>query len=553
MKTQIEIESILNELRLHSENEVVEFKEAKQQFDFDKIGRYFSALCNEANLKNRRSAWLVFGIKDSDRSIVGTQFRPNQADLESLKAEIANNTHGRLTFIEIYELPFPEGRVLLFEIPAAPKGIPISWKGHYYGRDGEALNALNLEEVERIREQARAEDWSAGVVTNAQLEDLSPEAIAQARASYKRKNAHLLEEIDSWNDATFLNKAKICIKGKITRTAILLLGKPESEHFISPATAKISWILRDKDNIDKDYQHFTCPLILNTEAVYQKIRNLKYRYIADGTLFPEEVDQYDPYIIREALNNCIAHQDYTLSGKINVVEHEDGKLVFVNSGTFIPVSVEEVVISDAPEPTYRNPFLVEAMINLNMIDAIGSGIKRMFNIQRKKFFPMPEYELVGQKVKLGISGKVIDLNYARKLAFMPDLNLSEIILLDKVAKGKILEEHEIKELKAKELIEGRKPNFFISATVAKVTGDKADYIKQRGIDDAYCQKMILEYLKKFGEGKREDFEKLLLDKLSDVLTVDKKKNKIRNILQKMKQEKMIFPEGKNWKMSKSTR
>jgi ATP-dependent DNA helicase RecG len=87
------------------------------------------------------------------------------------------------------------------------------------------------------------------------------------------------------------------------------------------------------------------------------------------------VDQYDPYLIREALNNCIAHQDYTLSGKINFVEHEDGKLVFINSGSFIPSSVEEVVIADAPEPTYRNPFLVEAMINLNMIDAIGSGIK----------------------------------------------------------------------------------------------------------------------------------------------------------------------------------
>jgi ATP-dependent DNA helicase RecG len=189
-----------------------------------------------------------------------------------------------------------------------------------------------------------------------------------------------------------LNKAKVCIKGKITRSAILLLGKSESEHFINPSTAKISWILRDKDNIDKDYQHFTCPLLLNTDQVYYKIRNLKYRYISDGTLFPEEVDQYDAYIIREALNNCIAHQDYTMGGKINLVELENSKLVFINCGSFIPSSIEEVVIADAPEPTYRNPFLVETMINLNMIDAIGSGIRRMFNIQRKKFFPLPDYE-----------------------------------------------------------------------------------------------------------------------------------------------------------------
>ena len=548
MRSQTDIQKILQELLSNGlENEVVEFKEAKNQYDFGKIGKYFSALCNEANLKGKRSAWLVFGIRDKDKSIIGSKFRIKRADLDNLKAEIANHTTGRLSFIEIYELDTPGGRVVLFEIPAAPKGIPISWKGHYYGRDGEELNALNLEEVERIREQARGEDWSTGIIEEATINDLSSEAILKARESFKRKNHHLVEEIDEWNDETFLNKAKICIKGKITRSAILLVGKPESEHFINPATAKISWILRDHDNIEKDYQHFTCPLLLNTVSVYKKIRNLKYRYITDGSLFPEEVDQYDPYIIREGLNNCIAHQDYTLSGKINVVEHEDGKLIFINSGSFIPSSVEEVVIGDAPESTYRNPFLVEAMINLNMIDAIGSGIKRMFNIQRKKFFPMPEYEFTNNKVKLTITGKVVDINYARKLASMSELSLTDIIALDKVAKGKKLNEAEIKHLKNKGLIEGRKPNFYIAATVANVTGEKADYIKQRGIDDDYCQKMILGFLTKFGEGKREDFEAVLLDKLPDVLTLEQKRNKVRNILQKMRREGLILPEGKTWK------
>jgi ATP-dependent DNA helicase RecG len=540
MRTQADITNIFQDLCLQGfENEVVEFKEAKNQYDFEKIGKYFSALCNEANLKGKRSAWLVFGIKDKNKSIVGSKFRYNRADLDSLKSEIANHTTGRLTFIEIYELSFPEGRVVMFEIPGAPKGIPISWKGHYYGRDGEELNALNLEEVERIREQVRSQDWSAGIVEEASIADLSKEAIQKARTSFKTKNPHLVKEIDTWNDITFLNKAKVCIKGKITRTAILLLGKSESEHSINPATAKISWILRDRDNIDKDYQHFTCPLLLTVGEVYQKVRNLKYRYIADGTLFPEEVDQYDPYIIREALNNCIAHQDYTLNGKINFVEHEDGKLVFINSGSFIPSSVEDVVIADAPEQTYRNPFLIEAMINLNMIDAIGSGIKRMFNIQRKKFFPMPEYEFVGKKVKLTITGKVLDINYARKIASLPDLSLPDIIALDKVSKGKKINDTEVKDLKAKGLIEGRKPNFHISATVARATGEKADYLKQRGIDDEYCQKMILDFIQKFGEGKREDFEKVLLDKLPDVLSIGQKKHKIKNVLQKIKREGKI--------------
>jgi ATP-dependent DNA helicase RecG len=152
---------------------------------------------------------------------------------------------------------------------------------------------------------------------------------------------------------------------------------------------------------------------------------------------------------------------------------------------------------------------------------------------------MPEYEFVGNKVKLTITGKVIDIHYARKVASMPDLSLPDIIALDKVSKGKKINDLEIRDLKSKGLIEGRKPNFYISASVAKVTGEKADYIKQRGIDDAFCQKLILDYLHKFGEGKKEDFEKVLLDKLPDVLSTDQKKHKIKNVLQKIKKEGKI--------------
>lgn len=185
-----------------------------------------------------------------------------------------------------------------------------------------------------------------------------------------------------------------------------------------------------------------------------------------------------------------------------------------------------------------------------MIDAIGSGIKRMFIIQRRKFFPLPDYELVQNKVKVTITGKVVDINYARKLASVSDLSFENIIALDKVSKNKKLNDEEIRQLKDKNLIEGRKPNFHISATVAKATGEKGDYIKQRGIDDDYCQKIIIDFLKKFGEGKRTDFEEILLDKLPDVLDENQKKHKIKNNLQKLRLQGIISPLGKVWKMSK---
>lgn len=537
-------EVLNNLLSFTVENEVVEFKEAKNQFDKDKLGKYFSALSNEANLKGQSHAWLLFGVKN-DKSVVGTSITDNQ--INEYKAEIANHTSPKLSFIDIHKVNYQGLNVLLLEIPAAPQGTPVSWKGHRYGRDGESLGGLNDYELKKIQSQVVKNDWSAKIIEQATLNDLSQEAILMARKQYAEKNAKLKEEIQKWDDTTFLNKAKVCINGKITNTAILLLGKPESEHFISPATSKISWILKDRDNIEKDYEHFSCPLLLEVENVKSKIRNLKYRYIKDGTLFPDEVDQYDPYILREALNNCIAHQDYTLGGKINVVEHEDGRLTFANSGTFIPESIEKVIETDAPETNYRNPFLANAMVNLNMIDTIGSGIKKMFVIQKNKYFPLPDYDFSNEKITVQITGKVVDVNYARKLAELKDLGLQEIMLLDKVAKNKPITNDEARKLKSKNLIEGRKPNYHISSSVANVTGEKAKYIKQRGIDDNYCMKIILDYIKEFKVASRSEIEELVLSKLPDILSETQKRNKVKNLLQKLKgNSKIKLNEKRKW-------
>lgn len=551
-----DIEEKLDELIASQfETEVTEFKEAKNSFSFDELGQYFSALSNEANLHNKNCAWLVFRIEDKKHIIVGTNYRKSAKDLNNLKEEIARQTSEHLSFIEIYECKRkdPTGknqRILLFQIPPAPKGIPIAFKRIYYGRDGESLVGLSIDKIERIRSQSKSEDWSAKLITEASIEDLDSDAIQFARHVYIQKNPKLVKEVPTWDDQTFLNKAKLTINGKITNTAIVLLGKSESEHYISPATSKITWILKDKDGIEKDYEHFTCPLILSIQEVYKKIRNIKYRYIAEGNLFPDEVQQYDPYTIREALNNCIAHQDYTMGGKIILIEKEDGELIFSNSGDFIPSSIEDVIKSDAPENRYRNSFLANAMVNLNMIDTIGSGIKKLFNIQRDKFFPLPEYDLSDHKVKVTITGKVLDSNYARKLAEDKTLSLFEIMLLDKVQKNKKLTNEEYKLLKSKNLIEGKRNNYFISSTVAEITNQKPDYMKLRGINDDYCKKIIIDYIKKFKTAKKADLEEILLEKLGDSMTDIQKKNKIKNILQSLRRDGVIEPHGKEWILCK---
>lgn len=550
--TEIELIQKLNGLRsLPAETEVVEFKEAKNDFHFDKIGKYFSALSNEANLKGIQEAWLIFGIENSDRNIVGSNYRhSNRASLDSLKAEIANKTTNNITFIDIHEIQLPEGRVVLFQIPAAPIGIPIAWEGHYFGRNGEELSPLNIEEMERIRKQVTYIDWSAAILPTASINDLEPTSILKAKENYKIKNPRISGEIENWDTVTFLTKTKLLINNKLTRTAIILLGKPESVIHLSPIQPQISWVLYSKDKVEKDYQHFEPPYIAALDDVFAKIRNLKYRYLKDGTLFPEEIDQYDPQNIKEGLSNCIAHMDYSLGGKITVAENEDAYISFSNPGSFLPGTIEDIIRSEDPPSFYRNTLLAKTMESFNMIDSIGSGIKRMFRVQRQRFFPMPDFELTSNKVKLTLIGKVLDIGYARALVRNPDLDLEEIIMLDKVQKKKQLNDIEIRHLKEKELIEGRKPNFHISAVVAEKTGQKEDYILSKGIDDEYCKKLILEYIKKFGNAKRARIEKLMLNKLPDVLSIEQKKHKVKNLLQAMKKEQSIkIGDDKRWEIN----
>lgn len=536
-------------LALSGENEIVEYKHAQNQFDFKKLGKYFSALSNEANLKMDNSAWLIFGV-NNQRCVVGTQFRLQRPDIESLKKEIADRITHRLSFIEIYEVNHAKGRVLLFEIPAAPQGMPTAFDGHYYGRDGESLSPLNIDEIERIRAQSSINDWSAAVCEDATVEDLCTDALVKARELFTTKNPKLKDDIARWDDDTFLRKARLSIKGKLTRTAILLLGKTESEHFLSPANTRISWILKDRDGLEKDYAHSSLPLLLAVDEVFSHIRNLKYRYIKDGSLFPDEVDQYEPYIIREALNNCIAHQDYRLGGKISVVEFEDARLCFSNVGSFIPQTVEQVLKSDAPESRYRNPFLANAMVSLNMIDTIGSGIRKMFVLQKNKFFPLPEYDLSNDRVMVTITGKVLDIEYARQLAGSPDLGLDDIVLLDRVQKRFPITDKQTKYLRDLKLIEGRKPNYHVSSGVAAHSGQKANYIRQKGLDDDYYRAIICEYLENFGTAKRAEIDGLLLDKLPEILDEKQKENKIRNLIQSLKNQGVICIDGRLWRMSK---
>lgn len=533
------------------ENEVVEFKEASNDYDTDKIGRYFSALANEANLRDAGAGWLVFGVNNKTREVVGTSYRPERERLDGLKHQIAQGADPSTTFRQIHEVDVDGKRVVMLEIPPAPRGIPIAWQGQTYARAGESVTALGFVKQDEIRNQTLQGDWSAQVVDGATLDDLDPQAVERARRDFALKHQNRIdaEEVRGWPVATLLDRAKVTQRGQVTRTALLLLGRAESAYLLSPHPAQITWKLVGQETA---YEHFGPPFLLSTSQLYQRVRNIQLRLLPDDELLPHEVSKYDQKVVLEALHNCIAHQEYRQNQRIIVTERPD-RLVFENAGHFYEGAPEDYVRGDKTPRGYRNPYLVQAMVELNMIDQMGYGIQRMYEMQRRRYLPMPDYEVAGDAVVMTLYGGVVDPAYTRVLMEHGGLKLADVLALDRVQKGLEVPDEAVRALKRKGLIEGRKPRYRVSSTVAAASGKKAAYIKTRAFDDQHYADMLVQYLREFGTASRKDVDDLLWDKLSDALGEAQKANKIGNLLSGLRRKGIIVNAGSKpapaWKLS----
>lgn len=551
---------ILEQLRRGAnESTTVEFK--SNLSEPKAIAEYISALANSATLEGHARAWLVWGVDDGTHAVKGTSFDPFHTKGEGNQALVMwlqQMTRPKADF-SFHAMSHPDGNVVLLEIHPA-RSAPIAFQGTRFIRvDSHKVKLSDHADKEARLWEALGvrEDWSGEIVSAASLDDLEPNAVSFARARFTEylirsepdaeRHERIRTEVVSWDVPTLLNKAHVTKQGRITRTALLLLGRDESAFYLAPADAKISWILRDADNKAVSSQHFGLPFLRTTEEVFRQIRNLQVEHMPDGSLFPTPVSQYDPWVIREALHNCIAHQDYGLGGKVNVVEHPD-RLVFTNLGTFLPPSVEWMLEHQSPPEHYRNQWLVGAMVRLRMIDQIGSGIRRMYDTQRERFFPLPDFvidtdSMSKPRVEVTISGKILDTKYTQALMHAADLDLREVLLLDRVQKGQRLTAKESKSLRVAGLIEGRAPNYRISSKVADWTAQKAKHIHNRGFDDGFYKQLVIEYLQKYDQASRKELNELLLPKLSDVLDAAQKEHKVKNLLQTLRRARQIENKG----------
>jgi ATP-dependent DNA helicase RecG len=557
-----ELLSELDQLRaLPAETEWLEFKEAPQNIDIDELGRYVSALANEANLSGRRCGWIILGVKDRRdarsglRPIVGSTFKTGVAAMNALKLHIAQGTSPSVSFACVSELGHPDcapgSRVLMFEVPPAPRGMPVAWKGHQYGRVGESLTALGTTKYEVIRTQSETLDWTGQCVDGNSL-SLDKAAFKQGRSLYAKKHPRRAPELDQWSDERLLGELGLMRNGAPTRAAVLLFGSAGSVALLQNVSPRLTWKLVDGGGAELDYQHFKPPFVLAIDELVNKIRQRVHtvRILPPGQLAPLELPAYDDWVIREAMLNCVAHQDYAYGGRVVVTEWPDA-LWFANEGNFIPGSVERVLVGNESVHRYRNPCLADAMVELGLIDTIGSGIKRMYRTQRERYFPLPDFELKSNpgSVRVRIYGRELDTAFSRALLSGMDLTLEEVIALDRVQKRMPLSLDLIKPLRKRGLVEGRGTTVRISGAVAKASGREVSYTVDRGLDSQHYKALVVQLLK-LGPQGRPKINQLLLDKLPGAVAPEKRAGYIKSLLRDMARDGVIETDGAKTKAAK---
>lgn len=522
--------------RYGRENHFFEFKSNYQ--DAKKLGEYISALSNGACLDRESYGYLYFGVDDVSLEVKGTSFDASKFKAkgnQALELYLRQYVTPKVNF-QIEEFMYEDkSRVVLFKIPAARFEPTCFMQKAYIRVDSHVTELASY--VDWVREIYNSKvDWSAEVVEGATVVDLDQEAIALARNGYKQRYPDYAAEVDLWTDEVFLDKAKLTLDGKITRTTLLLVGKEEKAHLTGYISQMVWKCFQDGQTFGDIY---SIPFVKTTSELLGRIRNYRFKIYPRNSLIPAEVWKYDTESILESLHNCIAHQDYVQNERIIVTEDKD-KLTFQNAGTFFDGNYEQYIFGEKTPKEYRNPALVKAMVNIKMIDTQGYGIHKLFVRQKERYLPMPDYDgSTETNVVLSLPGTVIDENYSLMLLENREISMTQAVLLDAVQRGKGISPDAVKMLRKVNLIEGRVPHLYVAKNVAQQIGEKVEYSKHKGLESKKCEALLLESLRDHGSLTKREIVHLLWNVLPDQLTDSQKENKVDNLLRKMKSEGLV--------------
>ncbi len=507
------------------EGEHFEFKEAKHNYNFEKLVQYCCALANEGGGR------IIFGVTDKrPRKVVGTQAFPQP---ENTRRSLSERLFLRINFLEIQH---PLGRVVVFEIPSRPIGVAIKYEGIYWGRIADSLVALTEERLRVIFDES-GHDFSADVCAQATFADLEPVAVETFRKLWIAKSGNA--NLASISAEQLLVDSELLYNGKPTWAAMILFGKRESlgkmfgqaEVIFEYRSAEISGPAQQRREFRQGFFTFHNEL---WELINQRNDLQHYQ---DG-LFIRDIPTFAERTVREALLNAVTHRNYQLGGSVFIRQYAQ-KIVIESPGGF-PYGITIDNIIDRQNP--RNRRLAEAFARCGLVERSGQGVNLMFeqSIQQGKL--PPDFTGTDQYgVTVTLNGLVLDVQFLEYLQKISDelqvgFTTHDFIFLDHLHRDIPIPE-QLKE-RSKLLLDCgvieriTKSKFILSKRFYLMTGQKGTYTRKKGLDRETNKQLLLKHITENADHgvKMEEFLQIL---------PEYSRNQIKVLLREIQKENII--------------
>ena len=485
----------------------LEFKEAKNRYDFDRLVHYCVALANEGGGK------IILGVTDRrPRSIVGTAAFDEPGRTEA-------GLHQRLSHrIPVEEMQLPEGRVLVVHVPSRLPGTAWEFGGRYFKRAGDDLAHLGDAELRAMFAEA-GPDFSAQVCAAATVADLSPTAMALFRERWAQKSRD--ERKRDWSDIETLNNAELLIEGGVTYAALILFGtRAALGRHLAQAELVFEYRSSEASGPAADREEYREGFFAWLDKVWDKInlRNDKQSY-QDG-LFRMDLLTFDEVTVREALLNAVAHRDYRLGSSVFVRQFAQ-RLEVVSPGGF-PPGISAANVLDQQNP--RNRRLAEALARCGLIERSGQGMNLMFETAVRQGKPLPSFAGTdAHEVRLTLDGVVRSPAFVRFLERLGEQTLrsfatTDFLALDAVNRDLPLSaalKERVPGLVSVGAIEvigrGRGARYILSAALHAALGAKGTHTRKKGLDRNTNKALLKQHIEDHQAvgAKMEDLQQVL--------------------------------------------
>jgi ATP-dependent DNA helicase RecG len=500
---------------------------------------YVVALCNE------QGGSLVIGMDDRHpHAVTGT--RQNENAIGELEADIYRDTGIRPSVYELYEDETAKtGRVLVIDVPSRPIGKVYKFEDVPLMRVGEELKPMSDECYCRIV-QEQEPDFSQQICPGAARGDLDEEAIRVMREKYARKQHN--DKFLTLGAEQILNDLELMVDGRLTNAAVILLGREPVIKRLMPQAAVMLEYRASEAQIPFDNRVvYRKPFFLMIDELWHDINLRNGGFPVNEGSYIFTVPYFNEEVIREAVNNAVAHRDYRRSSE-TLIKLYPQRMIVVNAGGF-PHGVTLANLLTVPS-TPRNRLLADVLSKTGVVERSGQGVDKIFYDTLSEGKAEPDYSNSDDfKVELNISAALKDRGFAlfiesvqQTLSNEMKLSVFEILTLTKIRDGvhsSLLDKKVVTSLLERKLIEQigrtRGTSYILSRSYYDFTGDSTEYFRRTGWSESQMFALIRPYLEQNGSAKLGDFEKLLDGHLT--------RRQIRVYVQKMMESGVLTSTG----------